>query len=266
MEDMDCQIFQDQLDSLEGGTLSEEGLRQLRLHAASCPECAMSLRIVEHLISPSLEELEARVPDELLASLWTGVSAETSDSGATRSPSRRRGGRSRGWLVPTLAAASVALFLSTGFLFVRWRGAESMGARLASEVAELRRETAGSGARPEWVQRTAQLAGSRRTQARALDFALLGQDTVTVQALLDLLEQLPPDLVLFETSRVEGLLGAPVRPPPELREILVGMAGAISTLEEDRGVRVGDLERWLAASGLPRNLSVPKAVLLDLLS
>jgi hypothetical protein len=266
MKDMDCELFQDQLDSLQSGTLQEEGLRQLRLHAASCPDCAMALKVAEHLVSPSLEELEARVPDDLLASVWAGVSAETSGSGATRPPWRRRRARSQTWLVPALAAASVALLLSTGFLFLRLRSAESTGARLASEVADLQRDMAGFGARTEWVQRTAQLAGSRRTQARALDFALLGQDTVTVQALLDLLEQLPPDLVLFDTSRVEGLLGAPVRPSPELREILMGMAGALPSPGHDGGVRAGELERWLAASGLPRDLSVPKAALLDLLS
>ncbi len=75
MKDIDCQVFGDQLDSLQDGTLPVEGQRQLRLHAASCPECAMVLKVSEHLTLPSLEELEEAVPADLLTGVWPGVEA-----------------------------------------------------------------------------------------------------------------------------------------------------------------------------------------------
>ena len=61
-KDVDCLVFEDQLDALVAGGLPVEGLEQLRLHAFSCPDCAMLLKVKEHLTRPSLEGLEAAVP------------------------------------------------------------------------------------------------------------------------------------------------------------------------------------------------------------
>ena len=65
MKNPDCDVFQDQLDALQASALPEEGMEQLRLHAESCGDCAVLLRLHEHLVTPSLAELEAAVPDEL---------------------------------------------------------------------------------------------------------------------------------------------------------------------------------------------------------
>ena len=72
-KDVDCQVFEDQLDALVRAELPAEGMRQLRVHAGMCADCAMALKVQEHLLGPSLEELEARVPEELLGTVWPGV-------------------------------------------------------------------------------------------------------------------------------------------------------------------------------------------------
>ena len=72
-KEIDCQVFEDQLDALARGTLPEEGARQLRTHAESCPACAAQMAVQKHLASPSLEELEAAVPEGMLASLWPRI-------------------------------------------------------------------------------------------------------------------------------------------------------------------------------------------------
>ncbi len=144
--------------------------------------------------------------------------------------------------------------------------AETRGSRLAAQIESLRREVTENDANAEWIQRTARLAGNRRNRARALDFALAGQESVTVGALVELLEGYPEDMVLFKASRVDNLLGAPVRPAPELRELLSALGGVLSTLDETREVRAGELAKWLATSGLPRDLVVPKTPLIELLS
>lgn len=269
IKDIDCQIFEDQLDSLQAGTLAEEGLRQLRLHASSCPECAMSMKVLEHLALPSLEELEKEVPDDLLAGVWQGVvagidpSAETSHGDASGGPPSRR---STTWLLPTLAAASMALLFSTGFLFLELKRSETRSVRLAGQMADLQEEIDRSDANGEWIQRTAQLAGNRRSRARALDYALAGQEGVTVATLVELLGRYPEDMVLFEASEIESLLGMSVRPPPELRRLLSSLAVGLTTLDDPREVRAGELAKWLATSGLPQDLVVPKSPLLALLS
>ena len=56
-KDVDCQVFRDQLDALVQGALPEEGARQLRLHVADCPECAMQLKVQEHLVIGCIEYL-----------------------------------------------------------------------------------------------------------------------------------------------------------------------------------------------------------------
>ena len=40
MKEMDCQVFEDQLEGLVQGALPEDGVRLLRAHAVSCRECA----------------------------------------------------------------------------------------------------------------------------------------------------------------------------------------------------------------------------------
>ncbi|MFH1763123.1 MAG: hypothetical protein ABIF09_02925 [Gemmatimonadota bacterium] len=295
-KEIDCQIFEDQLDELLNGTLPEEGVVQLHHHSLSCYDCAMLLKVQEHLALPSLEEIEAAVPDEILASLWprvqAGVQAEpvvvsanvpadvpsskvssvTIPAGIPRPPFGPLGSgetplpRRFPWLAPTLAAASVILLFSTGFLFSELRQTKARGNEMAEQIVELERGMAELDPRTEWVERTAQLAGSGRNRARALNYALAGQESITVEALVELLGNYPADMVLFKASQLQNLLGTSVRPPPELRELFGLLADALTTFGERNEVRAGDLAKWLATSGLPPDMVVPKSPLIELLS
>jgi hypothetical protein len=268
-KDIDCQVFEDQLDALLANNLSDEGTRQIQLHALACPDCAMLVRVQEHLALPSLEELEAAVPEELLASMWPKVQAEVAPQPVDAPidvPEEPSGLRSFPWLVPTLAAASVALLFSTGFLFSELRQTKARGMQLAEQIGELETGLAELDPKTEWVERTAQLAGGERNRARALNYVLAGQESITVEALMELLGKYPADLVLFEASQVENLLGTSVRPPPELRDLFGFLAKAMTTLGELKEVRAGDLAEWLATSGLPPDMVVPKSPLIELLS
>jgi hypothetical protein len=264
-KDVDCLVFEDQLDALVAGGLPVEGLEQLQLHAFSCPDCAMLLKVKEHLTRPSLEELEAAVPQNLLDSMWPRV-----EKGLGGSPGPARARPSPGtrlpWLVPSLAAASVVLLLSTGFLFSALRRTTARGDELARQVSELQLGMEELDARTEWVERTAQLAGNSRNRARALNFQLAGQESITVGALVELLETYPPERVLLDASQVRSLFGSTQRTPPGLREVLVLLDDILSPRLEGREIRAGDLAEWLNSAELPRDLSLPKASLIELLS
>ncbi|MGW8266396.1 MAG: hypothetical protein ACWGSQ_08515 [Longimicrobiales bacterium] len=280
--DVDCQVFGDQLDGLVRGDLPHEGERQLRLHAEACPECAMQLRVQEHLVRPSLEELEAQVPEEFLVALWSrveedervGVAGATGGAGGSVpeiSPWPSPGGSGDrpgppaaagrrfplGWVVPALAAATLVLLFSTGFLALELDRLRDREAVLAQQVAEQQRWLAelevGPDADP--VARTAALAG-RSPWLRALS----RQESITVQDLRLLLERMPGDRIILTRAQLEDALRS--RTPlsmPVLREVLAG-------IETRDGVRTRDLLQALAAVGLSPGTTVPTADLMSLLS
>ena len=270
-KDVDCLMFEDQLDALVEGSLPDEGLEQLRIHALSCPDCSMLLKVKEHLALPSLEELEAAVPQGFLDSMWPKVEEELRGkkgrledlpSVRTESPSSVQ----LPWLLPALAAASVALLLSTGFLFSELRKTAARGDQLVLQVTELRENMDELEERTQWVERTAQLAGSGRNRARALTFQFAGQESISVGALVELLQRSPPETVLLDTSELRALFGPSRQPPPELKEILAILEEFISPNLDDRRVSAGDLAEWLTSADIPSDLTLPKASLIELLS
>jgi len=266
-KEIDCQVFGDQLDALLGGSLPDEGMGQLQVHALTCPDCAMLLRVQEHLAFPSLGDMEAAVPEELLASVWPltkDVVKEGKKDGLGGVPAGTPPPPRFSWLIPTLAAASVVLLLSTGFLFSELRRTQAEGTELAEELGDLREEMDELGARTEWIERTARLAGTRKS--RALDYVLEGEESITLGAVVELLGRYPADMVLFEASQVEGLLETFIRPPPELRDLFGILANGIRISGELREVRAGDLAQWIETSGLPSDMVVPKSPLFELLS
>lgn len=263
-KDVDCLVFEDQLDALVEGSLPEDGLEQLRIHALSCPDCAILLKVKEHLALPSLEELETAVPQALLESIWPAVENRVEHGPAQVETSRAPAPRFS-WLVPTLAAASVVLLLSTGFLLNDLRRTAARGNQLAHQVSELQKGLEELDARTEWVERTAQLAGRGGNRARALNFELLGRASISVGALIELLERYPPDMVLLDASQVRSLLVSTRRPSSELREILVLLDDILAPRLEGE-ISAGDLAQWLSSADLPEDLSIPKASLLELLN
>ena len=211
-KDIDCQVFEDQIDAYSRGALSDEGLEQLRLHAETCPECAMQLRVQEHLAIPSLEEVEAAVPDEVLAAVWPGIQGELAkrrSSSAGRSRSRtglgwlRPGWFSPAWLRPTMAAATIVWAIATGFLFSELRRTEAREEVLVQRLAEL-------DVRSEAVERTADLAG-RSPLIRALS----RQGSMSVAELQDRLRSLPGNTVVLDASELADVLAntASLTPP-----------------------------------------------------
>jgi len=220
-KEIDCQIFEDQLDELLNGSLSDEGIGQLQHHALSCPDCAMLFRVKEHLTLPPLEELEAAVPEDLLASVWSGVQAglkarpeSAPGAGSREAPPNRPPDAPAGtpkasgfpWLVPTLAAASVVLLFSTGFLFSELRQTDTRRVELAEQVGELEKGLAGLNERTAAVERTADLAGRNRW-IRALSMSLGRQESVSIEEVRRMVNRLPPDRPLFTATEVEAFLG-----------------------------------------------------------
>lgn len=292
-KDVDCQVFGDQLDGLVRGDLPAEGERLLRLHAGICPACAMQLRVQEHLAQPSLAELEARVPEELLASLWPRVEGEvgggagvvgagvgggdeaggSGDGAALGKGSGRRGKRGSGdpggsgmgtgagsgfrWLVPALAAAALALLFSTGFLTLELHKLQDQEALLAQQVAEQQRwlSELEVGANADPVARTAALAG-RNPWLRALG----RQESISIQGLRVLLGRMPGDRMIMTQAQLDAALRS--RTPlgmPLLREVLTGIEGR-------DGVRVRDLIQALDGLEVGPDVAVPTADLVSLLS
>lgn len=251
--DVECRVFQDQLDALVAGTLRGPAVAHLRAHAAACSECAGILAVHEHLAGPSLEALEARVPEEVMAGFPDRVMDAVR---ADRAPaSEVAAGPFRSRLVPWLAAASVALLASTGFL-----GAEVMRLREAAGVLAL--EVEARRAQVEGLRvagpRDAQGSGALRTGILAGGVVRGG--TVTVADVVELLRGLPADRVVLREDQVRALLRRPgVLGRAEFRTL----AGRIPP---DGGVTAGDLVAALTEAGIDPEAELDAGRLMDLLS
>ena len=251
-KEIDCQVFADQLDALLEESLPEEGVRHLRLHADVCADCAMHLKVHEHLTLPSLEELEEAVPSDLLASMWPRVTESVAGLAPSKIPRKTRPGKAS-WLVPTLAAASLTLVFSTGFLLSELRRAESRGMRLAQQIIQLEEGMAAGNRQTEAAERTSNLGG-RST----LILALAREDRMSVAGLQDRLRKLPGNTTLLEASQVAALLeNTPPWTPAVWREALEAMGG--------EGISVQDLLGFLESSPLGSDVTIPTSQLIELL-
>jgi len=228
---IDCDVFQDQLDALLGDRLPDAGLEQLRLHAASCPDCAMQLRVHEHLASPSVSDLEAAVPDELVGSVLPRVQAEIA---AQRSTPESEPRRWHGWsrLVPTLTAATLLLFVGSGLLYWEVRQLREHETALVRQVTEQGRRIAqlDSPTSMDPVARAASLAGRTLWER-----ALARRSSVTVSELERMLQSAPASTTVFDSAESEALTEALPRWMADLlREALAGIQTA-------DGVQAGEL-------------------------
>lgn len=254
---VDCQVFADQLEALVRGDLPEDGMRQFRLHAHECSECGMQLRVQEHLVEPRLLELEARVPDKMVEGMWDAVEAGLPASGEAGLVDARAQFRPRApWLVPTLAAATIVLLFSTGFLYWKTTRLQTRTQALTQQVEDQRywmAELEMGGADP--VARTAALAG-RSPWSRALS----RQDEITLRSLRSLLARVPADRVILSRSQMDGVLRSrvPLSPPP-LREILGRIPGT-------DGVTAAELLTALDELEMSPETALPTADLIALLS
>jgi len=241
-------VFGDQLDSLVRGELPEDGVAQLRGHAAVCGECASLLRMQEHLVTPSLAELEAQVPDAYVASMWTGVQGVLD---APPAGARRR----VGWAVPLLAAATVALLFANGLAFRALGRAEDRARDLAGQVLDQQRRlallqpTQGPG-----LQGAGAGFMSRGSALRALQ----NRTDLTVADLRSLLQGLPAETPVIGASRTRQLARS--------RLVPTAWRDAMARLDTGGEVTAGELLTVLDDLDIPGDTSVPAARLFELLT
>lgn len=249
----DCDVFQDQLDALQAGTLPEEGVEQLRLHADSCADCAMLLRVHEHLAAPPFGDLEAAVPDELVASVWPRVRAEiaTGESARLR---ESRGWQGWSWLAPAMAAATLLLFIGSGLMYREVRELRQREGALVQQVAEQQRWLAELDLRTssDPVARTAGLAGQATWER-----ALVRRRSVSVAELARMLGSLPATTTIFDASDTEALYG----------NLPFWLATAVRNAAEVRtadGLQAGELVQLVEALGVDSSRRISTTRLLAL--
>lgn len=254
MRNSDCEVFQDQLDALQAGTLLEEGMDQLRAHADSCADCAMLLRVHEHLVVPPLVELEAAVPDELVASVWPRVRAEIATGGSARLR-ELRGWQGRSWLAPAMAAATLLLVIGSGLMYEEVRELRQREHALVQQIADQQRWLVGLDLRTSTdpVARTARLAG-RPTWERAL----ARRNSVSVAELAGMLGSLPATTTVLDASQLEALYG---NVPFWLAKAVRDAAAEVRT---DDGLQAGELAQLIEALGVSSSRRISTTRLLGL--
>ena len=253
-KDNDCEVFHDQLDALQQGDLSEEGLEQLRRHAGTCSECAMSLRVHEHLAVSTLADLEAAVPHGLTESVWRGVKAELADRRGSPSGEGRGGGRAT-WLVPAMAAAILALAVATGVSFTELTRVQARERVLARTLAEQQTWLA------ELDERTSANANvlASGLAGRGWARALSRRERITLAELSELLRRLPARTTVLTAAQAETLMGvAPLWAAS-------GLEGAIGEAEIGDGVRADELLEMLERLNVDPDMTLRTSRIIGLL-
>jgi hypothetical protein len=253
MDAVDCRVFEDQLDLADAGSLPDDASALLHAHAAVCPSCATLLRLRAHLPGPSLADLEARVPeawvDGMVPAVQRALEARERQGGEAVGPTGRR----RGFALPLLVAAVVALLLSTGLALVALDRSRDRAEVLAAQLLDQERRLAAFEAPSTPGAIPAARLTSRESWLRELE----STEVLTVSDLKALLEQLPGDMALMGPRRTRELARSRWVPSP-WRE-------AFRALPDDGGATAADLLDTLDRIGLPLDAVVPTRRLLDLL-
>ncbi len=250
---IDCQVFEDQLEGFSRGTLSEEGMDQLRLHARSCLDCAMQLKVHRHLAVPSLEDLEGEVPDAWVDSMWPQVQAEIARQGS-RGDRVLRMRRVSGWFIPATAAAAVLLLLSVALLYQEMQQLRARERTLVQQVADQERWLAELDLRttPNALARTAGLGASRSWQRM-----LARTDNVTISELTAALSGVQAGTMVLDAVEAERL----IRRVPFLRA--TAWSSALEEIAVEDGLQADEALRLLEALALAPERSVRTSRLLE---
>lgn len=248
MDRVDCTVFEDQLDSLVRGERPEAGVAQLQAHASACPACAALLHLQEHLVAPSLAELEALVPDAHVASMWTDVQGAL---GAPPAGVRRR----VGWVMPLLAAATVALLFANGLALRALGRAESRAQDLEGQLLDQQRRLVALQVADVSGPQGARVGlGARGGALRALE----ERTDLTVADLRDLLAGLPPDTPILGAAHARQLTRS--------RLVPAAWRDALARLDTGDEVSAGALLRVLDDLDISGDVPVPAARLFELLT
>lgn len=248
---VDCLVFEDQLEALVEGRLPEEGLRRLRAHAEACGKCGTQFRVKARLAHPTLAELEAQVPDDLVEGMYERVREAL--HGAEDTAARPRRVARTNTLVPLLAAASVALLTTTGVL-----GRELLREQERAGFLEMELEV--QQARVSGLLSAANSAGSRSGLAFNVFRPLARRETVTVAELRELLDGLPAHRTILSPERVRSLRSLPSTRRGWVMDELLG------AIPPDEGVSAGDLADLLDRASMSPDRTLRTADLLELLT
>lgn len=200
---------------------------------------------MENRDTPSLKSLEGEVPDEWIDAMWKDV--------AGRIGGRRRS--THGWLVATLAAASVALLATSLWSLGALHASRGREAMLLDELRaqEARVALPAEATPPSHLGRNRD-AAIRAGWVRSLE----GRRSVPVDEFLEILATLPPGTVLLDEGRARAVL--------EARLVPAAWRRALDGLDTDGPLRAGDLLSALRLMNLPAGATVPAGRLLDLLT
>lgn len=253
-QSIDCMGFQEQLEALQQGKLTEEAAARLRRHADSCPDCAMLLQLQQHVARPGREELEAAVPDQYVTTMWERVRADITVRGAPRKQGSR-GWRASRWLVPVLAAASLFFLVISGLMLGELKRVRAREATLVQRIAnhEPRLAELDLRVRTDPVARTANLAGTR-TWVRLLE----RRRSISVAELEALVAGLPVKTTVVGASEWRTL---ETSIPVWMSSV---WSAATESIRADDGVQAGELTALLAALDLDPGRRVPMARILAL--
>jgi len=243
---VDCRWFEEQLDAGIARDLTDEAVARLWDHAAACPPCRALLGLRTHVPGPSLAELEGRVPDAWVDEMEPSVRRALAQPTAPE-------GHPRSLKVPLLAAALVALLLSTGISRRELSRSRERANALAVQLLDQQRRLV----QLENPSATSMSRVPRFSPRESWLRTIEDRPAVTVEELREWLAQLPDDFTLLGPQRTRELGGARWVPAP-WRE-------AFEALPDDAGATAADLRNVLDRIGLPEGASVPTRRLLDLL-
>jgi hypothetical protein len=192
-----CEFVHDRLEGFASGTLSDTEFLQIMKHVDHCRDCAVLLRMQQHTNAIPHSELEAQVPESFVDTMYGRV-METVEEKAQGSSWLSRLWPKQESLVPALAAAIVVLVVGGGMMFNELRTLQQKERRLAARIERQERVTRSS------------VAGSfdegLRLPAQNLRRVLTRHEDMSVEELLIVLRQLPPEITILDPEETANLL------------------------------------------------------------
>lgn len=242
----DCEQFQDVMDELFEGAATGDAVEQLREHAASCPDCAMLLKMSEHLKGSSLSELEAAVPDRLVEEMWPRVELDV-----MRDEWRKKGEKGRPsvwrWVAAAQAAAIVLLAIGAAMLFGELNETQRRETALTGQVASQEQRLA---AVELWTSITA-APSAHPTGGPAWKRQLADMENITVAEAVRYLERLPEDDLVLDVRGTKRLM-------MQLPYAVSGVPpDALTDISINDGLQAGEALRLIAALGLDPSQQFP---------
>lgn len=257
---IDCHGFRERLDEYRTGTLSPASRAEMERHADSCPVCAMTLRVQDHLAIPD-PDLAADLPEEHVRSMWPRVRDEIARRESRRARRHRSGARASVW-IPTLAAAAVLLLAGNLYLLGELSDFRERAHRLAERERGLVEQVEAHERRlAELEASVGDIDPRARTAALAATTSwerMLGRiDRIRVGELTALLAALPPGTTLLRAEDLARLEEPRLTWPPR------GWAGAAATLDLADGLQADELLRWIQTLPLDPERNIPTNRILE---